>query len=111
MEELKNTIETKQASVNTVLKTVEKAREVSLREDEKNRNLKKQNAAWEAKKDFIEKNYDYSTVAKEMQVDYFTNLVKTNTDINKSMNAFTTNLQDIQREIQEMETRNEQRAL
>ena len=75
-----------------MLKNVEKAREVSLREDEKNRNLKKQNAAWNAKKDFIEKNYDYSTVAKGMSVDYFTNLVKTNTDINKSMSAFTNNL-------------------
>ena len=92
IEQLKTTIDTKQTEVNTVLKTVEKAREVSLREDEKNRNLKKQNAAWNAKKDFIEKNYDYSTVAKGMSVDYFTNLVKTNTDINKSMSAFTNNL-------------------
>ena len=92
MDELKATIDVKQTDVNAVLKVVEKARDVSLREDEKNRNLKKQSAAWLAKKEFIENNYDYSTVAKGMQIDYFTNLVKTNTDVNKSMNAFTNNL-------------------
>jgi BMFP domain-containing protein YqiC len=57
-------IETKQTDVNQTLKKVEAARTVSLREQEKNNYLKKQSAALEAKLNFIEKTYDYSTVAK-----------------------------------------------
>lgn len=53
----------------------------------------------EAKKAFIEKNYDYSTIAKSMQPEYFEALMNTNQGVNKSMSAFTTKLFDIQREI------------
>ena len=57
---------------------MEEARKVNLNEDERNRNLHKQHAAYEAKLNFIEKNYDYSSVAKKMDKEYFETLMKTN---------------------------------
>lgn len=41
---------------------------------------------------FIEKNYDYSTVAKKMDKEYFEKLVQTNQGVNDSMNKFTEKL-------------------
>ena len=54
------------------------ARNLNLEENNRNNNLKKQSAALEAKLNFIEKNYDYSTVAKQLEVEYFTSLVNSN---------------------------------
>jgi hypothetical protein len=55
--------------VSTILKVVEKARTLNNREDDKNRDLMKKYAAWDAKHKFIEKNYDYSSVAKNMDIE------------------------------------------
>jgi hypothetical protein len=53
----------------------------------------------EAKLNFIEKNYDYSTVAKQLEVEYFTSLVNSNDAINKGFSKFTEKLGVIQKEI------------
>ena len=78
------------------MKKVEAARSLNLKEEEKNRYLKKQSAALEAKLNFIEKNYDYSTVAKQLEVEYFTSLVNSNDAINKGFSKFTEKLSKIQ---------------
>lgn len=95
MADLNAVIETKQAEVNKNLKIVEAARAVNNKEDDRNRNLMKQHAAYEAKLNFIEKNYDYSTVAKKMDKDYFEKLIQTNQGVNDSMNKFTEKLYTI----------------
>lgn len=69
LSEINTVIVGKQENVTTILKVVETARALNLREDEKNRALKKQYAAWDAKLKFIEKNYDYSSVAKKMDIE------------------------------------------
>ena len=95
MADLNTIIETKQTEVNKNLKIVEAARAVNNKEDDRNRNLMKQHAALEAKLNFIEKNYDYSTVAKKMDKDYFEKLIQTNQGVNNSMNKFTEKLYTI----------------
>ena len=106
--ELSGVIETKQTDVNQTLKKVETARSLNIKEEEKNRYLNKQSAALEAKLNFIEKNYDYSTVAKQIEIEYITSLVNSNDSINKGFNKFTEKLGVIQQEIREIETRKEQ---
>lgn len=106
--ELSGVIETKQTDVNQTLKKVETARSLNIKEEEKNRYLNKQSAALEAKLNFIEKNYDYSTVAKQIEIEYITSLVNSNDSINKGFSKFTEKLGVIQQEIREIETRKEQ---
>ena len=97
--EVTGIIETKQADVNERLKRVEEARKLNLFEDEKNRRLRKINAAHIAKIDFIEEKYDYTSKAKTMTLQDFKELMETNVGVNSSLTPFTGKLEAVQAEI------------
>lgn len=74
--------------MNERLKRVEEARKLNLFEDEKNRRLRKINAAHIAKMDFIEEKYDYTSKAKTMSLSDFKDLMETNDNLNTSLQPF-----------------------
>ena len=85
--------------MNSKLKEVEEARAVNKFEEEKNRKYAKANAALRAKMDFIESKYDYTSSAKNMSLDYFKELINSNSNVNSTMDGFTKKLENIQKEI------------
>lgn len=97
--EVTGVIDAKQAEVNERLKRVEEARKLNLFEDEKNRRLRKINAAHKAKMDFIEEKYDYTSKAKTMSLADFKELMESNTGVNTSLTPFTGKLEEVQVEI------------
>ena len=97
--EVTGIIDTKQADVNERLKRVEEARKLNLFEDEKNRRLRKINAARIAKMDFIEEKYDYTSKAKTMSLADFKELMESNLGVNTSLTPFTGKLEAVQSEI------------
>lgn len=97
--EVTGIIDSKQAEVNQRLKRVEEARKLNLFEDEKNRRLRKINAAHKAKMDFIEEKYDYTSKAKTMSLADFKELMESNIGVNSSLAPFTGKLEVIQAEI------------
>lgn len=64
MTKLTEAIKTKQTDVNARLKLVEEMRKKNAYEQEKNKKYAKANAALQAKLEFIESKYDYSSSAK-----------------------------------------------
>lgn len=95
--------DTKQKDVDERLKRVEEARKVNIFEDEKNRKLKKVNAAHKAKMQFIEEKYDYTSKAKSMALQDFKELIDSNVGVNTSIGPFTGKLEAVQKEIQSLE--------
>lgn len=61
--------------MNEKLKVIEEDRKIKIIEEEKNRKYAKANAALQAKLDFIEKKYDNSSIAKNMSLDDFKELM------------------------------------
>ena len=94
--EVSGIIDSKQAEVNERLKRVEEARKLNLFEDEKNRRLRKINAAHRAKMDFIEEKYDYTSKAKNMSMADFKELIESNIGLNSSLTPFTSKLEVVQ---------------
>jgi cytidylate kinase len=52
-----------------------------------------------AKLEFIESKYDYSSAAKQMSINDFKELIESNLSVNKTVDAFTSNLDNIKKEI------------
>jgi hypothetical protein len=71
------------------LQEVEEARKTNKFEEEKNRKYAKANAALRAKLEFIESKYDFTSSAKSMSIDYFKDLINSNSDINSTVDGFT----------------------
>jgi hypothetical protein len=99
LKELTEANDTTQKDVNDRLKRVEEARKLNLFEDEKNRKLKKINAAHIAKMEFIEEKYDYTSKAKSMSLQDFKELMASNVGVNASLTPFTGKLEEVQKEI------------
>ena len=49
--------------------------------------------------EFIEANYDYTTTPEEMQVHFFTDLKKSNEDVNKTVDAFKEKVEGVKNEV------------
>ena len=103
MAELKDVIDGKQADVNKRLKVVEEARKVNLFENEKNRKYAMANAALSAKLAFIEQKYDYTSSVKQLSLDDFAELVKSNSHVNETIEGFSSKLNVVQKEVQNLE--------
>jgi len=73
-------------------------------EKDKNQKYLRSNAALKAKLDFIESKYDYSSAAKQMSINDFKELIQSNLSVNKTVDAFTSNLELVQKEIQSIES-------
>jgi gamma-glutamyl:cysteine ligase YbdK (ATP-grasp superfamily) len=59
-----------------------------------------------AKKEWIEKTYNYSDNVEQMKTEIFKQIVETNTDVNSQVNTFTTKLSNVQKELQTIKARN-----
>ena len=95
LDELKATIDTKQANVDDTLEKVKEERKINLEEEERNRKLQKANTALKAKLEFIETRYDYTSSAKNMSVQDFKELIESNLNVNGTLSGFTTDLQKL----------------
>jgi hypothetical protein len=70
-----------------------------LKQEEKNRQFQKLNAALKAKLSFIEEKYDYTSAVKALAQSDFTDLIKAHTEVNGTMENFKGQLLDVQKEI------------
>lgn len=103
IKELTTINDTKQKDVNERLKRVEEARKLNIFEDTKHRKLVKINAAQKAKMEFIEEKYDYTSKAKSIALQDFKELMESNLAVNNSLQPFTGKLEEVQREIQNLD--------
>jgi hypothetical protein len=103
MKDLKTLIEGKQQKANELTKNTIEAKKVNEYEKDKHIKYMKQNAALKAKLEFIEANYDYSSTAKQMNLQDFKELIISNNNINNSVHGFTGKLEVVQKEIQSIE--------
>lgn len=95
IKQLNETIAAKQSTVNTLNSVVEEQRKVNNFESEKQKKFVKANAALKAKLDFIESKYDYSSVAKQMSMQDFKDLIDSNLHVNSTIGGFTGKLEGI----------------
>lgn len=95
LDQLKLTIDTKQANVDFTLEKVKEERKINLEEEERNRKLQKANTALKAKLEFIETRYDYTSSAKSMSVQDFKELIESNLNVNGTLSGFTLDLQKL----------------
>lgn len=86
--ELKAAIEAEQTDVNKLLESVTEERKIKRQEDERNRCVQQENTHLEAKREFIELNYDYTEVAKNMELGIFQSIVESNNDVNATVKGF-----------------------
>ena len=68
-------------------------------EEDRNRRVQQEFTALTAKMEFIEANYDYTTTPEEMQVHFFTDLKKSNEDVNKTVDAFKEKVEGVKTEV------------
>ena len=106
LDELNKKIEAEQLKVNEIQKKVEEGRKVKALQEERRRQIQQVNTARLAKKEWIEKTYNYSDNVEQMKTEIFKQIVETNTDVNSQVNTFTTKLGNVQKELQTIKARN-----
>lgn len=88
LEELNAKIEAEQKIVDELNQKVNDGRKLKTIEEEKNRTLTSTNAARKAKKEWIEKTYNYHENVEQLKPDIFAQITATNMDVNKQVEAF-----------------------
>ena len=79
--------------------SVVEARKVKKREEDKNRHVLQQFTALDAKKTFIEANYDYTSTPNELNVEIFKQIVQSNTDVNETVDSFVSKVDGVKKEV------------
>ena len=97
--ELKKLIEAEQAEVDKLEEAVIESNKIKKVEEDRHRREQQENTALTAKMEFIEANYDYTTTPEEMQVHFFTDLKKSNEDVNKTVDAFKSKVEGVKDEV------------
>ena len=97
--ELKKLIEAEQAEVDKLEESVAQSNKVKKVEEDRHRREQQEYTALTAKMEFIEANYDYTTTPEEMQVHFFTDLKKSNEDVNKTVDAFKSKVEGVKDEV------------
>ena len=88
LDELKAQIEAEQADVDALQEDVTEGLKVKKEQDERNRHVQQQFTALDAKKEFIEANYDYTSNVNEMNLEIFKNIVQSNKEVNDTVDGF-----------------------
>ena len=96
LEQLNKLIEAEQLKVNEVQKKVEEGRKVKAVQEERRRQIQQVNTARMAKKEWIEKTYNYHENVEQLKLDVFNQIKETNNDVNKQVEEFTKKLQEVQ---------------
>lgn len=68
-------------------------------EQERHRIVEQQNTAFEAKKEFIEANYDYTSNVNDMNLEIFKNIVSSNTEVNETVHSFVDKASSVKKEV------------
>ena len=68
-------------------------------ENERHRMVQQQCTALEAKKEFIESNYDYTSNVNDMNLEIFKNIVASNTEVNETVHNFVDNVSTVKKEV------------
>jgi len=97
--ELKKLIEAEQADVDKLEEDGTELKKTKKVEDDRHRRVQQENTALLAKIEFIEANYDYTTTPEEMQLHFFTDLKKSNEDVNKTVDAFKSKVEVVKDEV------------
>ena len=97
--ELKKLIEAELAEVNKLEEAVQESNKIKKVEEDRHRRNQQEFTALTAKMEFIEANYDYTTTPEEMQVHFFTDLKKSNEDVNKTVDAFKSKVEGVKDEV------------
>ena len=97
--ELKKQIEAEQAEVDTLQESVDEKKVVKKEEEETHRRVEQENTALRAKLEFIEANYDYTSTATEMNLDIFSQIMRSNQEVNETVSGFVGKVGDVKKEV------------
>ena len=61
--------------------------------------MQQQFTALSAKREFIETNYDYTSNVDEMNVGIFNDIVRSNTEVNETMQGFVSSVDTVKKEV------------
>ena len=100
--ELKKQIEAEQAAVDEIEEDVVAQRKTKVTESERNRRVQQEHTALDAKKVFIEENYDYTSNVSDMNLDIFKRIVESNNDVNETVNGFVGKVSGTKKEVQQI---------
>lgn len=96
LEELNAKIAAEQTIVDDLTQKVNDGRKLRAVEEDKNRTLTATNAARKAKKEWIEKTYNYHENVEQLKPDIFAQITATNIDVNKQVELFAQKLSQVQ---------------
>lgn len=106
LDDLQKQIEAEQAKVNDLQKKVDEQRKLKEEQGKKNKELSQYNAALNAKKQWIEKTYNYSDNVEQMKTTYFSQIIETNKDVNTHVETFQSKLGNVQKELLAIKAKN-----
>ena len=95
-------INAEREQVETLTEEVTEAKEVNRREGEKNRQLQQDHTPSEAEYEFIETHYDYNSNVQAMDTNLFSNVVKSNSEVNETVNDFLSKVDNVQKEFKKI---------
>ena len=87
-----NALEEKTAELSVVKKI----------EEEKHRRLEMEHSALTAKKEFIEKNYDYTSNVTGINLEVFKNIMASNTDVNETVQNLVQKVGGVKKEVSQI---------
>lgn len=100
LDELNKMIADEEKKVRNLEDKVKPARELKSDYEDKNRILLQNNNTAKAKKEWIEKTYNYHENVDKMEIGIFNKIVETNKSVNDQVDAFNKKLMEVQVEFQ-----------
>lgn len=97
--ELRTQIEAEVTEVTALEEKCLAARKIKKIEDERNRHVQQQFTALEAKKEFIETNYDYTSAPADMNLEIFKQIVHSNNEVNETVEGFVGKVDVVKKEV------------
>ena len=99
LEKLWAQIEKESEEVNLLTQQLAEGTELKTTQEENNRKAIREFEARKAKKAFIEAEYDYTTHAEAMNLEIFRDLMRSNNNINKTVDGFITKVDVVKEEV------------
>ena len=87
------------AAVEKLEDSVGEKKLVKREEEETHRRVQQENTALRAKLEFIEENYDYTSTATEMNLDIFSQIMRSNAEVNETVEGFVGKVGDVKKEV------------
>ena len=115
LEELKKLIEAEQETVDQLTLKIhgepgrkEKKGEMLIKqqEEERNRYLQQTHEALKAKKEFIEKEYDFETPVEDIKTEIFKEIMKSNESVNQTVTGFIGKVETVKDDIRRLQALN-----